>query len=100
MSMLRQVSWADLLLLMEALATLTVASLVIRVLPFRNVIAMAALKRTSFGRGGEGVAHELQRVRWAIVACAKRVPFKAVCFQKGLSACREGGISLQFSPQD
>jgi hypothetical protein len=79
-------SWTDRLLIMEALAALTAASLAIRVLPFRKVVVMATPKRTSPGLEIGDVALELQRVRWALVACANRVPFKAVCFQKGLAA--------------
>jgi hypothetical protein len=71
--------WA---LLAEALPTLAAASLAIRILPFRTVAAAAA----RVGRGA--VAQDPERVRQArlaVQAWARRVPWRAVCFQQGLA---------------
>jgi hypothetical protein len=82
---LTRMSWSNRLLLVEALATLTAASLAIRLLPFRRVVAAAAV----FGRAGPDDAarrqYHVRRLRWAVEACADRVPWRAVCFQRGLA---------------
>lgn len=72
---------ADWLLLAEGLTALTAASLAIRLLPFRKVAAAAS-------RGaGDALPDEvrLRKLRWAVTAWAKRVPWRAVCFQRGLA---------------
>lgn len=71
--------WSDRLLLVEALSTLAVASLAIRVMPFRRIAAYAA--RAPRGQGEADVA----RLRWAVQACRRRVRWRAVCFQSGLA---------------
>jgi hypothetical protein len=75
--------WADRLLLAEALLTLALASLAIRLLPFRRVVGVAG----SADRGGAATDSEgeTRRVVWAVGAWARRVPWKAVCFQRGLA---------------
>ena len=80
------VGWQDRLLLLEALTTLSLASLAIRFLPFRRVVA--AVGR---GRSNRTVAREerdvvIRRVVWSLDACANRVPWRALCFQRGLAA--------------
>lgn len=77
------ISWSDRLLLAEALATLAAASLAIRLLPFRRVAAGAARARPP--RAGAD-ARLLARVRWSVNAWGRRVPWRAVCFQRGLAA--------------
>jgi hypothetical protein len=73
---------ADWLMLAEALATLTVASLAIALLPFRTVAAAASVR----GPVRERTDREtIRRVRSAVQAWARRVPWKAVCFQRGLA---------------
>ena len=69
-------------MLAEALATLTIASLAIALLPFRTVAAAASVK----GAVREGADREtIRRVRSAVQAWGRRVPWKAVCFQRGLA---------------
>ncbi|MEG3181218.1 lasso peptide biosynthesis B2 protein [Sphingomonas sp. LT1P40] len=65
----------------EAAATLAAASLAIGVLRFRRVAAMAGGDGTT--RAGEQA--ELVRMGWAVEAAARRVPWRTVCFQKGLA---------------
>jgi hypothetical protein len=74
----------DLLLLGEALVTLALCSAAIKVLPFRRLAAMAG-GRSSSGLPAEGEARA-RKVRWAVNAWARRVPWRAVCFQRGLAA--------------
>lgn len=79
---LSRLSLADWALLVEALPTLALASLAIEILPFRRVAAAA----TSWGKGGTRRDDErVKKVRWAVQAWSRRVPWKAVCFQQGLT---------------
>lgn len=69
----------------EALIFLTAASLAIRLLPFRRVARLAA----QWGGGGRlPSASDDAPVRtccWAVDRWARRVPWKAVCFQQGVA---------------
>jgi hypothetical protein len=72
------------LLLAEAFTLLAFSSAAIRVLPFTNVGALASPR---LGRPRVGPEFDLiAKVAWAIGACARRAPFRAVCFQQGLTA--------------
>ena len=71
--------WA---LLAEALPTLALASIAIRILPFRTVATAAARV------GRRAVAQDPERAmqaRLAVQAWARRVPWRTVCFQQGLA---------------
>jgi hypothetical protein len=75
-------SLADWLLLAEALAALAAASLAIAFLPFRRVAAAASAR----GRGpSRSDAETVRRVRGAIRGWSRRVPWRVVCFQRGLA---------------
>lgn len=81
---LRRLSWPQRLLLAEALAALAMASLAIKLLPFRSVVRMAsALDRPVEDRTQR--ERLVRDGRWAVEAVARRVPWKAVCFQRGLA---------------
>jgi hypothetical protein len=71
------------LILLEALLVLAPASLAIALLPFRKVADLAS----RFGRPeGETVdSWAVSKCRWAVSAWADRVPWRAVCFQRGLA---------------
>ena len=73
---------SDWLMLGEALAALTLASLAIALLPFRRVAAGAS---SPLRRRAPADAHTVRRVRSAVNAWARRVPWRTVCFQKGLA---------------
>lgn len=69
-------------LLAEALATLALASLAIALLPFRKVAAAASARgRRPLPARADAVA----RARWAVEAWSRRVPWRTVCFQRGLA---------------
>ncbi|HEX8126833.1 MAG TPA: lasso peptide biosynthesis B2 protein [Allosphingosinicella sp.] len=73
---------ADVPMLAEALAALALASLAIAVLPFRRVAAAASAR----GRGPERSDPEtVRRARSALIGWSRRVPWRTVCFQKGLA---------------
>lgn len=78
-----EISWSDRLMLVEALATLAAASLAIRLLPFRRVAALAARERPLSESANPRL---LARIRWSVNAWGRRVPWRAVCFQRGLAA--------------
>ena len=73
-------------LLGEALLSLAAASLAIRLLPFRRT---AELMAGSAGRASplDPAARDriANRCRWAVAYLADRVPWRAVCFQRGLA---------------
>lgn len=71
----------DLALLAESVAALAVAAAAIRLLPFRRLVERieAAPIAASI------CAVEAERVAWAVAAAARRVPWRAVCFQQGLA---------------
>jgi hypothetical protein len=73
---------ADWLLLAEALAALALASLAIALLPFRRVAAAASARGR---REPRAEPETVRRVRGAVQGWARRVPWKAVCFQRGLA---------------
>jgi hypothetical protein len=86
----------DRLLLLEATLWLAVATFAIAALPFRQIGCAAArpIRRSKPPR--QTRLREVNRIRWAIVACASRVPWRAMCFQQGLAAqfmLRRRGIS-------
>jgi hypothetical protein len=62
-----------------------VASLAIRALPFRKVVgsAVRAIRPEELSPASKKVA--VERAAWAVEACARLLPWRIVCFQKGLA---------------
>src|SRR2546423_1647912 len=86
----------DRLLLLEAILTLGIARSAIVVLPFRSVGNLAARPIRMQAATQQMRTSTAKRVRWAIIACARRVPWRAVCFEQGLAAqfmLRRRGVS-------
>ena len=81
-----RMGWEDKKLIAEALVALTFSSCAIALLPYRIVVLLAAWQ--GLPRPVTEIERELirRRVRWAILACERRLPWKAVCFQQGLAA--------------
>jgi hypothetical protein len=73
---------SDWLLLAEALAALTLASMAIALLPFRKVAAAASVRGHRTTRDDSEM---VRRVHGAVQGWAWRVPWKTVCFQRGLA---------------
>jgi len=85
---LGEITWRDRLLLIEAMAALAVASVAIRAMPFRKVVGSAAGEAPR-AQPNPQVAHaHIDRARWAVTALAGRLPWRIVCFQKGLALHR------------
>ena len=81
---LRRLSAAEAALLAEAFALLAFSSAAIRFLPFSQVGRLASPRLGQPRKApDEGL---IAKVAWAIRACAPRAPFRAVCFQQGLTA--------------
>jgi hypothetical protein len=76
----------DALLLIEVTFWLAVAAVAIAVFPFRHVgrLATRAVRQPELCQAIR--REEVRRIRWAIDICGRRVPWPAVCFQKGLAA--------------
>ena len=71
--------------LAEGLITLAAASLAIRLLPFKRTVEMM---QCSGGRAPPDPAAAerlIRQCRWAVKLWADRVPWRAVCFQRGLA---------------
>jgi hypothetical protein len=76
----------DRLLLLETTLWLAFAGLAINVLPFRHIGRLAARPTRGPEPPEQTRLEEMKRIRWAIIACARRVPWRAMCFQQGLAA--------------
>jgi hypothetical protein len=75
---------ANQLVLAEALMTLAWVSLAIRLLPFRQVVKAAGTSEAEPATTPEQRTAVI-RCRWAVEKWAERVPWRTVCFQKGLA---------------
>ena len=78
-------AWRDRFLLLEAMSWLALAGLAIAVLPFARLGALASPQI-----GGRALPYqrrlvERSRVRWAVVASARWIPWRAMCFQQALA---------------
>jgi Transglutaminase-like superfamily len=92
----RELAWRDRLLLLEAAFFLTGAASAIALLPFNCVGSLASRPVTRPEPPPQTCLQKIKSVRWAITACARRVPRHAKCFQQGLAAqfmLRRRGIS-------
>ena len=82
---LLRLSRSNKLALVEALLSLAAASAAIKMLPFRRTVELMPVR----GRRAEPQADERDRLiaqcRWAVRVWADRVPWRAVCFQRGLA---------------
>jgi hypothetical protein len=72
-------------LLVEAVYNLAVASLAIKALPFRKVVGRAEREVSRLEPCSALPEVQIKRMVWAIEACARLLPWRTVCFQKGLA---------------
>lgn len=84
----RSLAPRDVILLLRVTAALTSASIAIRLLPFRKVVSSAQEVATPAEPDAAFSAREIARTSWAVNALARRLPWKIVCFQKGLALHR------------
>lgn len=70
----------------EACFMLAAAFFAIALLPFRRIAARAARRDVDAAIGEEERCLRVAEVRWAVAGCARRVPWRAKCFEQGLAA--------------
>lgn len=73
-------------LVIEATAALGAASFAIAVFPFRRIAAAAARPVSGTEMDEAERERQVAHVRWAVGACARRVPWRAKCCEQGLAA--------------
>ena len=86
-------------MLAEALLSLAVARLIVVAVPFRKVGHIASRPLLHVEPSLEIRAAAIRRVRWAVHAWARRVPWRALCYEQGLTAqsmLRRRGIHSQL----
>jgi hypothetical protein len=84
-----RLSGANKRVLAEALISLVAASLAVRTLPFRRVAAWMGAGRGAGADadiGEAAAARIVNQCAWAVRSWAVRVPWRAVCFQRGPGA--------------
>jgi hypothetical protein len=69
----------------EAFIALAVASVAVEVMPFRWIARFAAWLGAEPARDVAAHDTQVQTCSWAVEQWARRVPWKTVCFQKGLA---------------
>jgi hypothetical protein len=72
-------------LLAETLFILIAASCAIRLLPFRRTAELMGWRVRRIELGAPLTQQAIAQCRWAVNAWADRVPWRAVCFQRGLA---------------
>lgn len=82
----RHLSSAQRKLVAEALLMLAASSAGIRFLPFRRIAAAAARESSRRIAPEWDKFTTTRQIRWAVQATATMVPWRTVCFQKGLAA--------------
>jgi hypothetical protein len=75
--------WA---LLFEATFALAVAALKVAVLPFSRIAAAAGGRIAQPRMNDEELSLHVAGIRWAVTACARRLPWRTKCFEQGLAA--------------
>ena len=70
------------LMLAEALAAIACASLAVRFLPFERAVRLGSRRLVRTRSGTADTCHE---TRWSVTAVGSRVPWRALCFQRGLA---------------
>ena len=81
-----RLSSRDRMLVLEAAVCLGAAGFIIAALPFRHVGRLAGRPINRPAPGHQARIMQLRRVRWAVLASARRLPWRSKCFQQGLAA--------------
>ena len=84
-------------LLVEATGAVCVASLAVKLLPFKKAIRLGS--RASVSACSTNPVDVLSDVRWAIDAATRNLPWNAVCIQRGLAVqwmLRRRGIDARL----
>ena len=70
-------------LIAEATLSLAAAAAAIATLPFRKAVKLGSLSERSNGR--QSSESEVDDICWSVKAVAARVPWRAMCFERGLA---------------
>jgi hypothetical protein len=73
-------------LLAETCVTLVFASIAVRILSFRKIGKLAGWPLSTPASDSERWIEPIREIRWAVLACAARAPWRAKCFEEGLAA--------------
>lgn len=84
----RALTGDDKLLFFEVTVALMLAAAAIRWLPFRKVVGSSSVRPVEEKANASFCTAEISRVTSAVNALARRLPWKIVCFQKGLALHR------------
>ena len=71
-------------LIVEAIAVLWIASFLRLAIPFRHMAAMVSHPDPPFA-GLERQSELIAETRWAVAAAARRVPWRALCYEQGFA---------------
>ena len=77
---------SDRRLVVETTLGLALARIAVIVLPLRRLGWLASRPLLRPEPQPMERAESVRRIRWAITACASRVPWRALCFEQGLAA--------------
>ena len=69
-------------LLLRAAVLLSIASAIVAVLPFKRALAFGSVPL------GQGARREVNDCVWAVRAAAKRLPWRTMCVEQGLTVQR------------
>lgn len=78
--------WRDNLLAAEAFLAMAVAAALIAFVPFRRVAPLMDAKVRGSPPDDDARKALVSRVRWAVLASARRAPWRTMCFEQGLTA--------------
>lgn len=96
---LKALSPSERAVLLEALAALALAALVVAVVPFRRIASFVARRPRRAAPTPADRARIIAEVRWAVAAGARRAPWRQKCFEQGLAAqwlLRRRGIAAKL----
>jgi hypothetical protein len=79
----RRLGWRRQLLLIEAVAALAAAAAAIAMLPFRKAVKLGSAGNGDAPKSPDELVDE---VCWSVRVMASRVPWRAMCFERGLAA--------------
>jgi hypothetical protein len=81
-----RLNYRDKFIFIEALFWLAFAGTAIAILPFRYVGWLASISGSRQRVSQHARPTIVRRVGWAVSACARRVPWRAMCFEQGVAA--------------
>jgi hypothetical protein len=80
-----RLSGSNWLVLTEAILSLIASSVAIRILPFRQTAELMQTRSRRMEPDSSEHDRLIAQCRWAVRTWADRVPWRAVCFQRGLA---------------